>query len=56
LSLKNIDEVCLLVSRAASPIDDLRGSKGYRMEATKALSFEGFYEGLAGGGIDAREA
>lgn len=56
LSLKNIDEVCVLVSRAASPIDDLRGSKGYRMEATRALSFEGFYEGLAGGGIDAREA
>ncbi len=56
LSLKSIDEVCFLVSKAASPIDDLRGSKGYRLEAIRALSFEGFYEQLAGAGIDACKA
>jgi xanthine dehydrogenase iron-sulfur cluster and FAD-binding subunit A len=32
------------VSKASSPISDLRGSKEYRLEAVKALAFEGFYE------------
>ena len=56
LDMRNIHEVCVLVSKAASPIDDLRGSKDYRLEAISALAFEGFYEQLKGAGIDAREA
>jgi CO/xanthine dehydrogenase FAD-binding subunit len=56
LGLDSIDEVCVLVSKAASPIDDLRGSRGYRLEAIRALAYEGFYEQLAGEEIDAREA
>jgi CO/xanthine dehydrogenase FAD-binding subunit len=42
-------KVCFLVSAAASPITDLRGSKEYRLEALRALAYEGFYEKVVGG-------
>jgi CO/xanthine dehydrogenase FAD-binding subunit len=50
LSLRGLDKVCVLVSEAASPISDLRGSAEYRLEALRALAYEGFYEQLGGGG------
>ena len=52
LSLKCLRRVCFLVSREASPIDDLRGSAQYRREALWGLAYQGFYEVLRGGGLD----
>ncbi|HVP22714.1 MAG TPA: xanthine dehydrogenase family protein subunit M [Conexivisphaerales archaeon] len=48
LDRENLNEVCLLVSEAASPITDLRASKQYRLAALRALAYQGFYEAMEG--------